>query len=101
MDIKGIGAFTPSVKTSGKPQAPAAAGQAEPQVAPASGSPARAEGSAGRRRVQAKDLLSEDEQRYLEKLFPGATGPAAAAETYAGSGRQGVVTPGTLVDRRG
>jgi hypothetical protein len=51
--------------------------------------------------VRAKDLLSEDEQRYMETLFPGATGETTAAETYAGAGRPGAVPPGSIVDRKG
>ena len=98
MEIKGVGAFTPSVMPSGKTQVPA---ETAAQGAPSAARPVRAEGPAPRARVQAKDLLSEDEQRYLEKLFPGATGSAGAAETYAGKGRSGAVTPGSLVDRKG
>lgn len=101
MEIKGVGAYTPPVKPSGKTQVPAEPAGPAAQDAPGAARPVGADRPAARPRVQAKDLLSEDEQRYLETLFPGATGSASAADTYAGKGRPGAVTPGTLVDRKG
>jgi hypothetical protein len=100
MEIKGVGAFTASVKPAGKPQLPAAAGSPALKESVSVQTPA-AGASAGRPRVRAKDLLSDDEQRFLESLFPGATDGAGAVETYAGQGRPGAVLPGTLVDRKG
>jgi len=101
MDIKGVGPFTQQVKPSVKPQA----------VSPAAEPPAKGDlhiqGPSGRPapearpRVRAKDLLSEDEQRYLESLFPGATGAGTAGDSYALKGRQGAVPTGALVDRKG
>jgi len=101
MEIKGVGAFTHSVKPSGKQQSPS--GAAEPAAKGSAGAQGAVSGGAPawRLRVQAKDLLSEEEQRYLESLFPGATGGSGAGETYAGKGRPGAVPPGTLVDRKG
>ena len=101
MEIKGIGAYAPAVKPAGKPQVPD--GQAGPaaQGAPGAARPAPAGDGPPRVRVQAKDLLSEEEQRYMETLFPGSTGSAGAPDTYAGKGRPGPATPGTLVDRKG
>ena len=100
MEIKGVGAFAGSVKPAGKLQPPAPAEDTAvkgnvPVQAPASGA------GTGRPRVRAKDLLSEDEQRFLETLFPGATDGTGAVETYAVQGRQGTVPPGSLVDRKG
>jgi hypothetical protein len=100
MEIKGVGAFTGSVKPAGKPQPPAAAEDPAVKGSVSVQTPA-AGASAGRPRVRAKDLLSEDEQRFLESLFPGATDGAGAVETYAGQGRPGALPPGTLVDRKG
>ena len=101
MEIKGIGGYAPSVKPSAKPQA--APGAAEPSATGSTGvRNIPAPGAPGARpRVRAKDLLSEDEQRYMETLFPGATGETTAAETYAGAGRPGAVPPGSIVDRKG
>jgi len=100
MEIKGVGAFTGSVKPAGKPQPPVPAEDPAvkgslPAEAPSVGAPA------GRARVRARDLLSEDEQRFLESLFPGATDGTGAVEAYAGKGRPGAVPPGSLVDRKG
>jgi len=100
MEIKGVGPFTGSVKPAGKPQPPVPAEDSAvksgvPVQAPAAGA------GAAPARVRAKDLLSEDEQRFLESLFPGATDGAGAVETYAQQGRPGSVPPGTLVDRKG
>jgi hypothetical protein len=101
MEIKGIGPFTVPLKPSGKTQPspaskdPAPQGNAPVRSTVSGGAPERHAG------VQAKDLLSDDEQRYLESLFPGATGTGNAAESYAGKGRPGAVPPGTLVDRKG
>ena len=100
MEIKGVGAFTGSVTPAVKTQIPApvddpAVKENVPVQTPAAGA------GAGRPRVRAKDLLSEDEQRFLETLFPGATDGTGAAETYALQGRPAAVPPGTLVDRKG
>ena len=101
MEIKGVGAYTPSVTPSGKSQLPAQPAEPAAGGTAAVRSPARGGVPAGRPRVQAKDLLTEDEQRYMETLFPGATGGSSASETYAGKGRSGAVPPGTFVDRKG
>jgi hypothetical protein len=93
MEIKGIGPFTVPLKPSGKTQST----PVTPEQ-PAQGTGRVKSTGSG---VQAKDLLSEDEQRYLESLFPGATGAGNAVESYAGKGRAGAVPPGTLVDRKG
>ena len=101
MEIKGIGPFAAPLKPSGKPQA----SPASPDPAPRGDAPVRGTVSGGaperQTGVQAKDLLSEAEKRYLESLFPGATGAGNAVESYAGKGRAGAVPPGTLVDRKG
>ena len=101
MEIKGIGAFAPSVSPSGKPASSSPAAETPVKGDLPVSSPVRSGAPEGRPRVRARDLLSDDEQRYLESLFPGATDPGNAAETYAGKGRQGSVLPGTLVDRKG
>ena len=101
MEINRIGAFTPPVSPAGKSQSPSRI--AEPGAATDApvNSTVSAAASDARPRVRAKDLLSEDEQRYLESLFPGATDGGSAGDAYAGVGRQGAVPPGTLVDRKG
>jgi len=101
MEIKGVGTFAQSVKPSGKPQAPptvdGSAGKGDLRIQSPSGRPA----PDARPRVRAKDLLTEDEQRYLESLFPGATSATGTGESYAGKGRPGAVPTGALVDRKG
>jgi hypothetical protein len=101
MEIKGIGAFTPPVTPSGKSQSPSGVGEPDVRTEAPVNSPVSAGAREGRPRVRAKDLLSQDEQRYLESLFPGANDGGNAGETYAGLRRQGAVPPGTLVDRKG
>jgi len=89
MDIKGIGQYTQPLTSPVKQQpAPEAGVPAAPQAqAPCPPSPAR---------VQARDLLSDEERSYMEMLFPGAT----AAETYGGKGTNTAPT-GSIVDRKG
>jgi hypothetical protein len=101
MEIKGIGAFTAPVAPSGKSQPPSRVAEPGAGTEASVKSLASAGAPEGRPHVRAKDLLSEDEQRYLESLFPGATDGGSAGETYAGVMRQGAVPPGTLVDRKG
>ncbi len=99
MEIRGVGTYAPAVNPSVKSQVPA---EAESAVKDGAASPAQdGTARAARPRVRAKDLLTEDEQRYLENLFPGATGATGAQETYAGTGRTGSVVTGSIVDRKG
>ncbi len=101
MEIKGVGAYPSPVKPAGKTQSPAAAegpaaqGGLPDQGAVVGGVPR------ARTRVQATDVLSEDEKRYLESLFPGALGGGTAGDAYPGKGKLASVPPGTIVDRKG
>ena len=100
MEIKGVSVYTQAVAPSVKPQAPPEPGTQAAKETPRVQPPVSGGGPAARPRVQARDLLSEDERRYLESLFPGAT-EEASGDAYAGQGRLGAVPTGSIVDRKG
>ena len=98
MDIKRIGQYTQPVTGTPRQQpASGVPGSAAPPVTPNAPPQAPATRPTAEPRVQARDLLSEDERSYLEMLFPGAT----AIDTYGGKGKTPAPPTGSIVDRKG
>ena len=106
MELRGIGQYTQSIAQNAKPrpgegaaaaQAPASSqAPGAPQGTPvAPQAPRGATLSGGR--VQARDLLTDEERGYLEMLFPGST----AVDTYGGKGKTPAPPTGSIVDRKG
>ena len=98
MDIKRIGQYMQPVTPAPRQQpASGVTGPAAQPVAPQVTPKAPAQAQPAAPRVQARDLLSEDERSYLEMLFPGAT----AIDTYGGKGKTPAPPTGSIVDRKG
>ena len=49
----------------------------------------------------AQEIITPDEKRYFEQLFPQAAGEIRSHEVYTPRGKRNLVQSGTHVDRKG
>jgi len=90
MDIRAIHLQPPTVETPAHRQRRTAAAPADAQAVqdqqPAS--------------TQNQPVLTADEQRFFEGLFPESAGDVRGHQAYTGEGNRSATHPGTIVDRR-